>query len=65
MQQLQRDVAAGKVRKPRTIAERATRILVGAKATPYPALFTISQAGKPERQRSIATVRHRKECDAG
>jgi len=35
LQQLQRDVAAGKVRNSRTIAERATRILVAAKATPW------------------------------
>ncbi|MBM3123098.1 MAG: IS1634 family transposase [Chloroflexi bacterium] len=35
LQQLQRDVAAGKVRSSRTIAERATRVLVAAKATPW------------------------------
>ncbi len=35
LQQLERDVAAGKVRSPRTITERATRILVSARATPW------------------------------
>jgi len=34
LQQLERDVRAGKVRKEATIAERVTRILVQAKATP-------------------------------
>jgi len=34
LQQLERDVAAGKVCKPGTIAARATRILVSARATP-------------------------------
>jgi hypothetical protein len=34
LQQLERDVAAGKVRKPETIVQRATRILVETKATP-------------------------------
>jgi Transposase DDE domain len=34
LQQLERDVTAGKVRKPETIVQRATRILVAAKATP-------------------------------
>jgi hypothetical protein len=33
--QLERDVRAGKVRKPETIASRATRILVEERATPY------------------------------
>jgi hypothetical protein len=33
--QLERDVGSGKVRSPETIAARATRILVEAKATPY------------------------------
>jgi len=35
LQQLERDVRAGKVRAEKTIAARATRILVEAKATPY------------------------------
>ena len=35
LQQLERDVAAGKARSARTITERATRILVTAKATPW------------------------------
>ena len=35
LQQLERDVRAGKVRTETTIVERVTRILVEAKATPY------------------------------
>lgn len=35
LQQLERDVRAGKVRAEKTIAARATKILVQAKATPY------------------------------
>ena len=35
LSQLERDVQAGKVRKGETIASRATRILVEARATPY------------------------------
>ena len=62
LQQLERDVRAGKVRTEKAIAARATRILVEAKATPYVELqIAPGQFAWSEKAPKLAAMR----TDAG